>query len=112
MPKALDAVKYIGKNFWKVLPMGSAVNFFNNKKTSETKNFDTKGILHSAYATLAPIVLTIYLSIGFTHEVWTPKEHRELNRKLRKFYDSNDISDLEKTFSFQDTLNKSNQNKY
>lgn len=103
MSKALNSVKYFGKNFWKVLPIASAINYHNkHPEISESKEFDMKAMLHSLHATITPIFLTLYLSVGFTYGVWTPKKYQQLNSQLREFYKANNTSNPEKIFCFQE----------
>ncbi len=61
--KALDGAKYVGKNFWKVLPVGSLINFasdLSNKKTNLVNILKLTG--HMAYATAVCGGLSLYLT--------------------------------------------------
>jgi len=75
MTKALDAVKYIGKNFWKVLPVGSKLNHINKDKENVGKFiYEAKSFFHDIYALAGICAVGGYMTFGAMTGAWTPKQ--------------------------------------
>jgi hypothetical protein len=87
--KVLDGARYIGKNFWKVLPVGSAINYQDKLKLARrSAYFDTSKefinkTFHGLYALAGIYTLVIYGSLGVVTGVWTPKQMKAYNEKAR-----------------------------
>jgi hypothetical protein len=87
--RALDVSKYIGNNLWKVLPVGSAINYQNRlKSTGKNIYYDTpKDVVnkafHGLYAIAGIFTLAIYGSLGAITGAWTPKQMKAYNEKVK-----------------------------
>lgn len=120
MSKITDGLKYIGKNFWKVLPMGSGINFTNNKFKNKHKigtfAYEAESFFHNIYAVAGIATVMGYgFSIAASSE-WKPKEikryfneiHEEANqekeniRLINEEYDK--MIEKENPKTFQDSL--------
>jgi len=77
--KTSDIVGYVKNNFWKVLPLGSSINYIKNGK----KKNATKDLFHDAYATVGILGLVIWLTGGVFLGAWTPKQIKQYNEKVR-----------------------------
>jgi hypothetical protein len=84
MKKLIDAVKYVGKNFWKVLPVGSSINYVKKQKEEGElieDNYTFKGIFHDLYALGGVFALSGYLGVvSMTNSCSPKKQIKELNR--------------------------------
>lgn len=85
--KALDGAKYVGKNFWKVLPIGHEINFLSGK--SKIKS----GLAHLLFTILWICPLGVYVLNGTDDGKWTPKQYKEarLEKQEQEQY-RNDIN--------------------
>jgi hypothetical protein len=90
MAKIINSIKYLGKNFWKVLPIGSSLNYeIKNRAKDKSKtteynlgdNYTLKEIFHDFYALAGVFAVSGYLGfVGLTKE-WSPKKQfEEYNR--------------------------------
>jgi len=105
--KALDGAKYVGKNFWKVLPVGSLINNRNvSKKKGEKFLVSNSFMRHSAYALLGGVLIEIWALNGIFYSKWTPKQYKEAG--LEKQYKNNINASYNKLFenaaNFEDSL--------
>lgn len=82
--KFLDRTRYIGNNFWKVLPIGSAINYTNkNKEKIGTFIYELESWVHVAYGLAGILTLAIYGSLGAVTGAWTPKQMKAYDEKIR-----------------------------
>jgi hypothetical protein len=112
--KALDGLNYVGKNFWKILPVGSGVNYHNKLKNGLIKEDRDKETLHSLYGLFGIFALSIYLSGGLFTGTWTPKQIKEYSEKseiekadriqYEKSIDSSYNNLFRNSVSFEDSL--------
>ena len=80
----LDGSKYIGKNFWKVLPVGSKLNHINKDKHKVgTFMYEVKSFFHDIYALAGIVTLGGYLTFGAMTGAWTPRQINEYELKKR-----------------------------
>ncbi len=118
MTKLTDSIKYIGKNFWKVLPVGSSLNYRRkNKDKLEGREYDAKDILHDFYALAGVFALSGYLGTLSLTKEWEPKKQleeierikvenqKEEDRKMLIEKKYNGIFESENPQTFQDSLN-------
>jgi hypothetical protein len=98
MTKTLDALKYVGKNFWKVLPIGSLINqakknspydnFLEHKepeKFSQERKKRSRTInRHAGYAALGSTLIGAYLFVGLNDGGWTPKQWKEESQQQKE----------------------------
>jgi hypothetical protein len=114
--KVLDTAKYVGKNFWKVLPVGSLINFGYNelKKRKSYENPLKKIIGHTVYAFVGISVIEAPLILGIDTGAWTPKQYKEflLEKKAQEQHQDKVNSNYNKLFenaaSFEDSLRIAN----
>jgi len=103
--KASDVARYVGNNFWKVLPLGSSINYIKNGK----KKNATKDLFHDAYATVGILGLVIWLTGGVFLGTWTPKQIKQYNEKLRIELElkTQDIGDINYRYNrlFENAIN-------
>lgn len=88
MSKIADGLKYVGKNFWKVLPIGSGINFSNNRIKNidkiDTFGYEFKSFLHSIYAFAGIAAVGGYLSAAIGTSEWKPKEINKYFNELNQ----------------------------
>jgi len=113
--QVFDGAKYVGKNFWKALPMGSAINY-EIQREKEIMNeaykedsiqyelFRIKDIvqrtLHGFYAIAGTLLLGVYLFGAIPKGELIPKQIKEYNKKMKKTEQVNQSvkqSELEKS---------------
>jgi hypothetical protein len=91
MSKIIDSVKYLGKNFWKVLPVGSSINYEqknrdkNKSKTTEYNlgdNYTLRGVFHDIYALAGVFAVSGYLGFAGLTKEWSPKKQFEAYSKI------------------------------
>ena len=80
--RALDRAKYVGKNFWKVLPVGSAINYADRIQES-TKDTPIKYAFHSLYGAIGVVILGAYTLLGLRTDSWTPAQIKQYNEKRK-----------------------------
>jgi hypothetical protein len=115
--KVLDGAKYIGKNFWKVLPIGSSLNHINkDKEKIGTIGYEAKAMFHNVYALTGIIILGVYIPFGATTGAWTPKQIHiyNLEKKVDRVLDEmntdyinhhfNQMFEKENPKTFQDSV--------
>ena len=56
----LDAAKYVGKNFWKVLPVGSLINYGQKVRAGKSEGNRNAVALHFVYALIGTGALITY----------------------------------------------------
>jgi hypothetical protein len=81
--KTLDGARYIGKNFWKILPVGSAINYQEKRDKGLIDKNNPNGILHGMYALAGVGFLFSYILFETTTGAWTPKQIKAYNEKVR-----------------------------
>lgn len=102
MKKLTDSIKYIGKNFWKVLPVGSSLNYRRkNKDKLEGREYDAKEIFHDLYALAGVFALSGYLgNVGLTKEWELKKQLEEIERiEVEKMKEENRKMLIEKKYN-------------
>ena len=114
--KVLDGAKYVGKNFWKVLPVGSIVNYDNKDKKGLIKPSFGKYCFHLLYGIAIAVGLTNYTIEGINSGAWTPKQIKACNevRRIKKEIEKTELDETnyyyERIFkdadakTFQDSL--------
>jgi len=99
--KALDGAKYVGKNFWKVLPVGSLINLALNstiaakglnyaqysKKYSGLRML-AKTLGNCAYAVIPLIPLLNYTQDVKTTGFWNLKQQKEFHKHQKEINNS------------------------
>lgn len=91
MNKVWSEIKYVGKNFWKVLPVGSEINHENNveklREEGKYEPFNLKNMANDAfhifYGLAGGLLLTTYIGLGAIEGAWTPKEIKEYNKRVQ-----------------------------
>lgn len=82
--KVIDKAKYIGKNFWKVLPIASSINYDLKRKNQGNRGEDEytlKGILHDLYALAGVSAIAGYFALVSSTDAWSPgRQFQELGR--------------------------------
>lgn len=81
--KALDGAKYVGKNFWKVLPVGSLINYTVRLNKKLTKETPLGSAFHTLYGAGAIATLALYAFLGVETGAWTPAQIKQYNEKER-----------------------------
>jgi hypothetical protein len=120
--KVLDGAKYIGKNSWKVLPVGSEINFKRNgtermrRESSEIKYVLkelTKSVLHRAYSIVGLGGLAIYITASVGTNSLNPinqfekysKEIKNLQVEYNKIHQHNQQVNSSYDSLFKDAKN-------
>ena len=91
--KFLYVAKYVGKNFWKVLPVGSAINYEINKAKKEKEensycnpiiNFKNMAeeTFHVLYGVTGGLLITAYVANHIVKEASTPKGIKEKTEQV------------------------------
>jgi hypothetical protein len=83
--KVLDGAKYVGKNFWKVLPIGSSLNHIKkDKEKIGTIDYEVKAMFHNIYALAGVCIVGSYITFSAITGAWTPKQIKQYNEKIKE----------------------------
>lgn len=99
MKKISDNINYIGKNFWKVLPVGSLINYSAKVKKELIKTNVLKSGFHMLYVAVPSAILT-FLGLAGLAELSVNNNPIKYNEKQRIIQQMNAEHESEVNFEY------------